>query len=357
MDLDVLPYPVVIGTGLWPRVAEFVEARGFTHTVVVCDERVAPYAQAIAATLPASPAVLPFALGERRKHLRTVEKVLDALADAGADRRTLLIGAGGGVAGDLFGYVAASYMRGIGFVNVATSVVAMVDASIGGKTGVDLRAGKNLAGAFADPAAVFAAIDTLTTLPERQMREGIGEIVKHAVINGETTFARLEALTATPLRSWPWEEIVAESMHIKAGVVSGDRLEAGRRELLNLGHTFAHGIEFASAYRISHGAAVAIGIRAAGLLGMRLECFSPAAHARTLRLLQALRLPLFTAEVNVDDVMLGMTADKKARGGTLRFVVPRAIGDVDFGIAVPAGDARDVVAKILVPPSGSELGA
>jgi len=136
--------------------------------------------------------------------------VLNALAAAGADRETLVIGVGGGVAGDLFGFAAATYMRGVPFVNVATSLVAMVDASIGGKTGVDLGAGKNLAGAFRDPLAVFCDVGSLATLPEKHLREGLAELVKHGIIEGNEAFEALETLAPHPLRKWPWETVVAD---------------------------------------------------------------------------------------------------------------------------------------------------
>ncbi len=353
--ISSLPYPVVVGTELENELAILVQQRDARRVVMLCDRRVQQHACRFAVALPNKTVVLSFALGEKRKHLRTVETVLDALAEQGADRDTLLIGVGGGVAGDLFGFAAATYMRGVPFINIATSVVAMVDAAIGGKTGVDLTAGKNLAGAFRDPVAVFAAIDTLETLPLAQLREGLGEVVKHAVIEGDEAFARLEELASLPLRAWPWQEIVAESMRIKAMIVNDDRLEAGQRELLNLGHTFAHGLEYASDYRLSHGAAVAIGLRAAGLLALRCGRFSEEEHLRLLALLALLQLPLFDEQVHVERVLEGMAADKKARAGTLRFVLPRAIGDVEYGVTASARLVRGVIEQVTRPPSSREL--
>lgn len=322
--------------------------------MVLCDERVKLHAETVAGSLPRSTRVLSFALGEPRKRLRTVERVHEALLAVGADRRTLIIGVGGGVGGDLFGFAAATYMRGVPFLNVATSLVAQVDASIGGKTGVDLAAGKNLVGLFVDPIAVIADVAMLETLPLRHLREGLGEVVKHAMLAGPEAFARLEALAATPLRRWPWADIVAESLAIKAGVVAGDRREAGARELLNLGHTFAHGLEYASAYRLSHGSAVAIGLRAAGLLALRHDRFSREEHARLLRLLERLGLPLTVAGLEREQILLGMRADKKARAGHLRFVLPRALGAVDFGIVVDEATVLDVLDVLLLPPAEAE---
>jgi 3-dehydroquinate synthase len=287
--------------------------------------------------------------------LATYGRVLDALAAAGADRGTLVIGIGGGVAGDLFGFAAATYMRGVPFLNVATSLVAMVDASIGGKTGIDLRAGKNLAGVFRDPIAVFCDIGALATLPERNLREGLGEVVKHGIIEGRDAFEGLETLAAHALRKWPWETVVADSLRIKAMVVGDDRLEAGAREVLNLGHTFAHAIERASDYRTSHGDAVAIGLRAAGLLALRTGRFSRSEHLRVLSLLALLRLPLATGNVDVDAVFGAMSSDKKARDGALRFVLPRALGDVEYGVNVPSRTVRAVLKRMQSAPGVAEF--
>jgi 3-dehydroquinate synthetase len=246
-------------------------------------------------------------------------------------------------------------MRGVPFVNVATSLVAMVDASIGGKTGVDLRAGKNLAGAFRDPAAVFCDTDALATLGERHLREGLAELVKHGIIEGDEVFDALETLAPHPLRKWPWESVVADSLRIKAMIVSDDKHEAGAREILNLGHTFGHAIEAVTNFRTSHGEAVSIGLRAAGLLAMRTGRFSPEEHLRVLSLLTLLRLPLVAPTDDVDALLAAMATDKKTRAGTLRFVLPRTIGDVEYGVTVPTRSIRSVLGRMSAPPGNAEL--
>jgi 3-dehydroquinate synthetase len=231
----------------------------------------------------------------------------------------------------------------------------MVDASVGGKTGVDLRAGKNLAGAFRDPVAVFCDVDALATLKERHLREGLAELVKHGIIEGDETFDALETLAPHPLRKWPWETVVADSLRIKAMIVSDDKYEAGAREILNLGHTFGHAIERVSNFRTTHGDAVSIGLRAAGLLAMRTGRFSPEEHLRVLSLLTLLRLPLVAPSHDVDALIAAMTNDKKTRSGTLRFVLPRTIGDVEFGVTVPARTLRTVLGRVGSPPGAAEL--
>jgi 3-dehydroquinate synthase len=353
--LDDLGYPITIDRDTAPHVGRFFRDRGRPRAIVVCDRNVAERAANVAKAIGPKTAVIPFALGERRKTLRTVEAVYDALAIAGADRTTYLVGVGGGVAGDLFGFVAATYMRGIPFVNVATSLVAMVDASVGGKTGVDLRAGKNLAGAFRDPAAVFCDIEALATLSEKHLREGLAELVKHGIIEGDDVFDALETLAPHPLRKWPWETVVADSLRIKAMFVNEDKLERGAREILNLGHTFGHAIERVTNFRTTHGDAVSVGLRAAGLLALRTGRFSPEEHLRVLSLLTLLRLPLVAPSNDIDALIAAMTNDKKTRSGTLRFVLPRTLGDVEFGVTVPARTLRTVLGRVGSPPGAAEL--
>ena len=353
--LDELGYPVVIGGIVQKEVATLVAERGHSRVVILCDKNVESIARRIARAIKGNLGVVPFVLGERRKTLATVGKVLDALARVGADRGTLVIGVGGGVGGDLFGFAASIYMRGVPYLNVATSLVAMVDASVGGKTGVDLAAGKNLAGTFKDPIAVVADIEALATLPDRFLREGLAELVKHGIIEGNDAFDSLETLAPHPLRKWPWETVVSESVRIKAMYVNDDRFEAGAREVLNLGHTVGHAIERASDFRITHGNAVSIGLRAAGLLAMRTKRFSTRDHLRVLSLLALLRLPLHVEEVDVGKIVEAMGGDKKKRDGSLRFVLPRSIGDVEYGVSVPAATIRSVITRCTHLPGDREF--
>jgi 3-dehydroquinate synthase len=352
--IDDLAYPVTIASGAAPLVAAFAREKGFARAVVLCDQRVLPLAMEIAGPLRGA-TVLPYALGERRKTLKMLARVLDDLAAARADRGTLVVGVGGGVAGDLFGFAAAVYMRGVPFVNVATSLVAMVDAAIGGKTGVDLAAGKNLAGAFRDPVAVFCDVGALATLPERHVREGLAELVKHGIIEGRDAFAALETYAPHPLPTWPWETVIADSVRIKAMIVGDDRVERGSREVLNLGHTFGHAIERVSGYKTSHGIAIAMGLRAAGLLALRTGRFSRAEHLRVLTLLALLKLPLVSPIADVEALLGAMESDKKARDGVIRFVLPRAIGDVEYGLSVPKRSLRAVLQRMTRLPGESEF--
>ncbi|HTV94342.1 MAG TPA: 3-dehydroquinate synthase family protein [Verrucomicrobiae bacterium] len=347
-----LRYPICIGDDTRPAIATFLEHRAQRFIVLADAQRdVARLARDIARFSGAS-GVITLPLGEARKRLATVEKVHDALLAAGAARDTLIVGVGGGVASDLFGFCAATYMRGVPYLHVATSLVAMVDAAVGGKTGVDLRAGKNIVGVFSDPVAVFAHTAALQTLPYRQVREGLAEVLKAAIIEGHELFESIETLAPHAFWRWPWLEIVAEAIKVKTMIVADDRQEAGMRELLNLGHTFGHALETASDYRVSHGVGVALGLRAAGLLALRTGRYSEEEHYRVLATIALLGMPLRTS-VSVDGALAAMQSDKKRRSGKLRFVLPRAIGDVEYGVQVPERAVRSVLAQLRRSPESA----
>ena len=358
MQLDILEYPIVIDDDIAPYLSRFVAERGVRQAIVLADlnveERATQLARTIAIGRGRRPRVLTFRLGERRKRLASAERVLDGLAANGAERSTLVVGVGGGVAHDLFGLAAALYMRGVPYVAVATTLVAMADAAIGGKTGVDLAAGKNLAGTFTDPIGVFCDLRALGTLRKKHLREGLAEIIKVAVIGGDGAFERIELFAELPLAEWPWMEIVEQAARTKADIVREDRRESGARALLNLGHTFAHAIELVSKYRISHGEAVAIGLRAAGLLALRNGSFNAVDHARVVSLLERIGLPVASSRLSVDRLAEAMLRDKKSRDGGMRFVVPRAIGDVEYGVGATRRALRSVLVRLGEPPGPNE---
>jgi 3-dehydroquinate synthetase len=342
----------------WPDFLQRLAAQnGVRRAFILTDERVKSRARRAERALRQGCEVKTraFHLSERRKSMGTVNDSVEWLARSSADRESLVVGVGGGIATDTFGFAAAIYMRGIHFVPVATTLVAMADAALGGKSGVNLRSGKNLAGVFRNPLAVVHDLSALNTLPRAQIREGLAEVVKAAIISGGEPFERLEASAGKPYADWDWPAIVQAACALKAEIVAGDRLERGRRELLNLGHTFGHAFERTTGYRVSHGQAVALGLRAAGLLALQTNRFSPPEHARVVGLLAALRLPVALAGLRTRDLLDAMQHDKKTRDGTLRFVLPRAIGDVEFGIEAPLSALRTTIAAIGKAPAGDEL--
>ncbi|MDQ6932141.1 MAG: 3-dehydroquinate synthase [Candidatus Eremiobacteraeota bacterium] len=341
---DDLGYPIVVSQSVRSPLRAFLRQPNIKRFVVLCDRNVEGIARDLTDGIAGRFKLCSFSLGERRKTFETARSILECLSKIGASRDTAIVGIGGGVASDLFGFAAAIYMRGVPYIHVATTLIAMVDAAFGGKAGVNLSRGKNLAGIFRDPLAVFAHIDALRSLPYAHIREGLAEMVKHAIIEGDELFESLETLAPHPFGKWPWESVVADSVRVKTMIVHDDQMEHGAREILNLGHTFAHGLESASSYHISHGAAVSVGLRAAGLLALRTGRFSKAEHLRVLTLLTLLKLPLSTAQ-SASKIFAAMLSDKKRRQGRLRFVLPRAIGDVEFGITVSQAAVRAVIER------------
>ena len=341
-----LGYPIVIAADVRSQLAARVNGLK-SRCIILCDanHRVAGLARDLALRLRRAPTVIGVRLGEQRKNAATLEWIWEEVARSGAGRDAIAVGVGGGVASDIFGLAAATYVRGIPYLHVATSLVAMADAAIGGKTGIDLRAGKNLAGVFADPIGVYVHVTALRTLPFRHLREGLAEIVKASIIDGGTLFRTLERFAPRHFADWPWEDVVARAIRVKTSIVAKDRTESGPRELLNLGHTFGHAFERASEYRITHGAAVALGLRAAGLLALRLGMFSAREQQRLEALLGKLQMPLGTS-VQPKAAWEAMQYDKKRRNERLRFVLPRAIGRVEYGIEASERDVLSVLKEV-----------
>ncbi len=279
-----------------------------------------------------SPDTVTFPAGERFKTLTTMARLCDKLYNLSAtvDRKTLIIALGGGVVGDVAGFVAASYLRGLDYVQVPTTLLGMVDSSVGGKTGVDFRDGKNLVGAFHQPRCVIADIDTLKTLPRRELRSGMGEVVKYGVIRDPSLLLpeMLDLAQTERVR-----DVVKRSCEIKAAVVSADeREETGLRAILNYGHTVGHALESATCYRrYKHGEAVAIGMAAAACIGDVAGITPSAVRDTVIASCRAQGLPTRRpAEIPAEVLFDLMLRDKKAEGGSARFVLARDLGDVEL---------------------------
>lgn len=275
------------------------------------------------------PTILFLAAGETHKHLRSVEALAREMARAGADRSSLLIAFGGGIVGDLGGFLAAIYMRGIDYIQVPTTLLSQVDSSIGGKTGANLPEGKNLIGSFHQPRAVFADVRTLQTLPARELRAGLYESIKAGIIRDARLFAYLERNSAAVLGrdAAALEHVIAASIRIKAVVVGEDERESGVRMLLNLGHTLGHALEAATSYRkFLHGEAVGLGMLAAVELGRRRATVTAAQAERITHLIH-LYGPLPHATLTAAQLLAAAVRDKKNSAGIRRFVLPVGIGD------------------------------
>jgi 3-dehydroquinate synthase len=332
VDLAGRPYDIHIGSGLLDRLEEFVRPLRPSRLLVVTDVRVGPlYASRVQAALrPLGPAaVFELAGGETGKDMRAVEAVLDALFASGADRRSLVVALGGGVVGDIAGFAAAIYMRGIRFVQVPTTLLAQVDSSVGGKTGVNHPRGKNLVGAFHQPEAVVADTDTLRTLPPRELSAGLAEVLKHGLLADAGYFAQvrreLPRLLSCDQRALA--DAIARSCEIKAAIVARDEKESGERALLNLGHTFGHAIEALTGYgRWLHGEAVGCGMCLAADLSQRLGLL-PRADVETVETaVAAAGLPSRIEGLSRAAALESMRGDKKADAGEIRFIVLERIG-------------------------------
>ena len=331
-------YEVLVGRGLLGSLAPLLEEHAPAHRyALVSDSNVAElYGESTILQLRdagLSAELFSFEAGERNKSRRTWSELTDRLLHAGFARDSCLIAMGGGVTGDLGGFVAATYMRGIPVVQIPTSLVAMIDASIGGKTGVDVEAGKNLVGAFHAPNLVVADPDVVATLPKVERAQGMIEAVKHGAIMDEVYFDELDrempALLGGDIASL--ERAVARSVELKSAVVSEDEREAGRREILNFGHTLGHAIEAACSFRVPHGTAVACGMILEARLGVSLGVTDPLVVERLEQVLGRVGLPLGIPDgAAPNDVMTYLASDKKVRHGRTRFVLLSGIGAVHF---------------------------
>jgi len=346
-------YDVLVGRGLLADLPTLVSRHAPAHRyVVISDDQVErTYGRRAASDLSAP--LLAFPAGEGRKTRDTWADLTDRLLAHHVGRDAVIVAVGGGVVGDVAGFVAATYLRGIPVVQVPTTMLAMIDSSIGGKTGVNTPAGKNLVGAFHQPRLVLADLATLDTLPAQQLAAGLSEAVKHGVIADADYFAFLEReqSAVSAKQDAALERVVARSVEIKAGIVSADEREAGIRAALNFGHTVGHAVESASGYSLLHGEAVAIGMAYEARLAERMGLAESGLTTRITDLLSAYRLPVVRAAANsVDQLVSKMRNDKKARAGDLRFALPRTIGAMNGGVTtgwtIPAPEAlvREVLA-------------
>jgi len=286
--------------------------------------------------------------GEAGKTRAAKADLEDRLLEAGFGRDAALLAMGGGAVTDAAGFVAATYHRGIPWIALPTSLLGMVDASLGGKTAIDVPAGKNLIGAFHPPTAVYADLSWLDTLPESGVREGLAEVAKHGLIavSDLTTFLEMNAARIQAREPDAIERVVVASIALKAQVVAGDPLERGRRAILNFGHTVAHALERVSSYRLSHGESVGIGLRVETDLSERLGFLPAPVAARARSLVTGLGLPVrVPPDLDLDEIVACAGLDKKARGGEIRCVLLRGIGEVvvegdDWTVAIPAAVMR-----------------
>jgi 3-dehydroquinate synthase len=338
-------YPIKIAAGLLQQIGcECARLKPGRRCAIITDtnvgKRFAKTAYESLVKAGFEPSLITVPAGETAKSLKSVQACYDQLADQRLERNSFIVALGGGVVGDLAGFVAATYLRGIAFIQVPTTLLAQVDSSVGGKTGVNLKAGKNLVGAFYQPRLVLCDFSTFKTLPEREFRAGLAEVIKYGIIYDAKLFTRLERDLPKLLQREPktMADVIARCCEIKADVVSQDETESGLRAILNFGHTIGHAIENSSGYgKYLHGEAIAIGQVAAAKLSREIlglpepdvdrirDLFRRAGLPTQIKLTPAQHAKLFTA----------MRLDKKVAGGEVKFVLAKRIGKVVWGQRVP----------------------
>lgn len=349
-------YSIKIGKGLLARLGSESRKLGLERRcAIITDTRVRRHygaaAMASLRTAGFDPVMVTFPAGEKQKNLANVHACYNQLAKHRLERRSFVVALGGGVVGDLAGFVAATYLRGIPFVQVPTTLLAQVDSSVGGKVGVNLAAGKNLVGAFHQPRLVLCDLNTLDSLPLREYRAGLAEIIKYGIIwdaklfrSFETNMARLLKRETTTL-----SKVIARSCEIKADVVSRDEREGGVRAILNFGHTIGHAIEAVSAYgRFLHGEAISIGQVAAARMSAESLGLPAQDATRITKLFKAAGLPVKLKADAALQRRLGnaMKLDKKVSGGEIKFVLARRIGSVEYGCQIPTQVLKHTLSQL-----------
>ncbi len=348
-------YDVLVGRGLLAGLGEAQVRRSpGGQVVVITDDNVAPlYLEALTSSMrvagvSASQVVIPS--GERQKNLARAEELYGILYDRGLHRSDTVVALGGGVIGDLVGFVAATFQRGVRLVQVPTTLLAQVDASVGGKVAVDFRGAKNYVGTFYQPALVVADLDVLHTLPLRDLRSGAAEVAKHGLLAGGSLLRRVERFAAAGATAPAvTQELVAGNVSFKAGVVGEDEREvSGRRAVLNLGHTIGHAIEAATGFeRFAHGEGVGLGTRAALWLSQRLAGLSADAAARAQTLLDGVGVPARLIGVTGDAVTALISRDKKASAKGVGYVLLEELGRPVVGVSVPPDLEMEAVEWLL----------
>lgn len=349
VSLGQRSYPIHIGSGLLDDTQLLSDGINAKQLLVVSNETVAPlYMEQFVASLPGASAQLILPDGEQYKTIDTFNKIIDELIDRRFHRDAALIALGGGVIGDVTGFAAASYQRGISFIQVPTTLLSQVDSSVGGKTAVNHPRAKNMIGAFYQPLAVFADTGTLATLPARELSAGLAEVIKYGLITDVAFFDWLESEmdALRKLDDAVMTKTIRRCCEIKASIVAEDEREHGRRALLNLGHTFGHGLEAIGAYgRWLHGEAVAIGTSMAARVSQHAGYLTAADCDRIDALLSRAGLPVRADDIDVDEMLAAMQLDKKAGQGGLRVILLDRIGAAEIYQAPPADVLHSIITE------------
>ncbi len=347
-------YEIYIGENILDRMGLIIAENNWaSRYIMVTDSNVsASHGERVQATLREMELevdIIDFPAGETSKNSETSLHIVDRMIDLGADRTSALIALGGGVVGDMSGFIASIYMRGIPHIQVPTTLLAQVDSSIGGKTGIDLPRAKNILGTFCQPKGVFIDLAFLKTLTPREFGSGLAEIVKYGIIDDPELFSSLE-VEAEAVRTRDMnllEKIITRSCRIKKGIVEIDEMERGVRRILNYGHTIGHAIEAESSYSISHGEAVSMGMVASAAISERLKYLSSEDRQRIISLIRAMGLPnRIPKTMSPDGIVSRMKIDKKKEGDTIHFVLLKGIGMPFINDSVPEALIRETIEEL-----------
>ncbi len=323
------PYDIIIGNHILNIIPDKIRELTCAKTVaVITDDNVDKlYADVVLSMLKSAgfhAIKFVFPHGEKHKTMTTVCEILEFLAENNVTRTDLIIALGGGIVGDVSGYVAASYLRGIDFIGIPTTFLAAIDSSVGGKTGVNLKAGKNLAGAFYQPKLVVCDVETFDTLPKENFKEGVAEAIKYGVICDKALFHLL-----SQDKSWDIESVIQRCVSIKAEIVSDDEFDLGKRQLLNFGHTIGHAIEKSTNFEISHGIAVGIGMAMISKISDSLGWSKENTNCEIVKCLKNNAIPTETS-AKTEELLSVMIKDKKISGDTINLVIPQKIGNCEL---------------------------
>ena len=322
-------YPLILGVKALTYLTSMLNNHGLPKpNLIISDTNIAPlWSNKLGRQL--SIPVFSIPDGESHKTLETVHNIYDQFLLHDLDRSSLVLVVGGGVVGDIAGFAAATYMRGIRWVNIPTTLLSMIDASIGGKVGVDLPQGKNMIGAFHPPEMVLADPETLTTLPDNEYKAGLAEVIKHGIIADAELFSLVNS-KSLPLS----RDLLQKALEVKINIIQQDPFERNERAKLNLGHTIGHGVEAASNYRLRHGEAIAIGLYGEALLAEQIGIADPGLSSKIEKQLASLGLPTKCPGLSTIQIKQLMSTDKKKKSGNLYFTLPTSIGAVDYGVQV-----------------------
>ena len=327
-------YEIYIGEKLLEKLHDLLDINKYSKTVVVTDENIAPHFLAIVLkSLPKETKKLILPSGEKTKNISTVEKIWTFLKESNCDRKSLVINLGGGVITDMGGFAAATYMRGIDFINIPTTLLSQVDASVGGKTGIDFTGIKNLIGTFTQPKRIIIDIQTLRTLPEREFLSGFAEIIKHGIIFDKNYFAEVTGKKPREFNEEELIDIITKSCNIKKSIIQNDEEESGKRKLLNFGHTIGHAIEALTLETDSpllHGEAVSIGMIAEAKIAELTNLIDKNIFMQIETSLKNAGLPVSISNLKTNDLLIKMQTDKKNERGIINFTLINKIGEAIF---------------------------